>query len=334
VEPEPFRFALRMAAFLAALTLVIAVANEGVRTAVVRRMQIVSDLSAPEIDGLIEARGRVLLLGDSVMGAVSVDDQDKTTLASAIIGASSVPVVDESRGGCGIEMESAEVIGLRTFGLRPRAVILEVNPRHFSPGWELDPYLQQPEVVWTLETGWILPVRAAAVFKYRFGVLSDRQFLATKVRIAGHELGRIGGLDLLPDWFPPNRVGPAELARTSSLVRYATDIERSRSLRTLRSAVATLRKLRIPAVVFVTPIDVDSVHARLDPREFACVERNLGILRATIAQAGIHWADLSRELHSEAFDHPASAPNEHLRAAGRKFVADKVSLLLAEALND
>jgi hypothetical protein len=314
------------------LAVFILLADIGFRFALRRGWNILPRSSFPEIANLEDAQQRVLLLGDSVMSWFAADDNDRTNLARAISSLSPAPVADKSSGGYGIEIASAQIQGLRLLNIRPRAVVVEVNLRHYSPAWELSPRLQKPLITKAFESGWLLPVRAAAVFKCRFGVLSDRAYLATRLKVAGRDLGPLAEYDRLPLWSSPGRIPPAELGHRTSLARYASDIEDGSSLSRLRTAVQVVKMARIPAVFFLTPINIDYLRARLAPAEMACVEKNLTLLRQTIAQAGIFWVDLSHSLPSEEFDHPPLVPNEHLRARGRKFVADRVGKLLIEAL--
>ena len=76
-----------------------------------------------------------------------------------------------------------------------------------------------------------------------------------------------------------------------------------------------------PSLIYITPIDIEAIEARLDPADVAAVHENLDRLRATLEAGPVAWLDLStapgeRRLRSPRAGSPrASAPERENRGA-------------------
>ncbi len=323
IDSAPYRFALRAALFVVVWTAGLFGVDRILTSLALHGVSIVPKVPAAEMTRLLASRDRLLLIGDSVMEWVSPTG-DRGTLTERIVRQSPIPVVSIARPGRGVDMAAAQISSLLRYGVRPRVVVLELNLRQFSPVWTVNPNLREPDVLLMLRTGVYLPIRAATVFKYDFSESTPAQFGATPVWVDGKVAGTVAEMDRPYPLFKSDDGAPAGIDHSRCLVRYAFDLERSPSLPRLTEIVSSLGNARIPLVLFITPIDMEYLRARLAPAELAAVERNIARLRAEIDRPGIVWEDLSAALPSSAFEHPADAPDEHVGTRGREFLTARI----------
>jgi hypothetical protein len=277
----------------------------------------------PDFRKLVDARDRVLVTGDSVIRFVPPAERHEPSVFDLLARETSVPLVDASWPARAVDMYAAQITALDRFDIRPRAVVLEINLRHFSPAWEGRPNLQEPYLAPMLESGWFLPLRAAAVFKYDFGARTVAEFLATPIPVGDGRSGTVADVRPRP-WFPAEDAAHPELGRVRGVATCAFDFAASPSVPRLRRLLATVARRQIPCVAFVTPLDVGLLENELHADEMAVVRANLAALRKEIGQPGITVVDLATALPTSAFDHVVAGPDEHLVLEGRRVVAARV----------
>jgi hypothetical protein len=285
----------------------------------------------PEIEGLpvdrlVELRataGQVVMIGDSVIQTVATGDVDarmlSTMLEEELDGAS---VRRISAAATGAELHTAWLRYLENIDVPPRAVVIEVNPRSFSPHWERNP-------------GWVfddqaamidhpLLARLASVLEWDWHRPTDEEYRATPVIVNGQVVGTVGELERLEaGWNPPD-----DVATNRYLVRYASAYAASRRMVALRAMVDEANRCAFPVVLFLTPIDREAIDARLAPEQVAAVDRNLERLRAELGRSRWPTVDASELVPRADFDHPDGDPHEHLKSAGRVVVAHTLATAL------
>ncbi|MCE9635343.1 MAG: hypothetical protein K8T90_06505 [Planctomycetes bacterium] len=330
----PRQFAIRVATFVLVLGVATFVADAALTRLAIRGIRIVPKIPAPEYLRLLDAEDRVLVLGDSVMLYAPEGESNRRSLVARLGDEFAVAIENATRAGRGTEMARAQIAALVRLGVRPRAVVVEVSLRQFSPLWEGNPNLEDPSLERMLLTGSFLPLRAAGVFKYEFGRITPREYRAKPVFVAGTPVGTVG--DLEHKGAGIGRAGPLDSGIVGDRCRlaYAFDLDRSTRLSMLRELFATLRAADIPCVAFVTPLDMEFIASHCAPADVERVRQNLAALGGEITQPGVFAADLSQTLSLADFDHPADWPDEHLRFAGREFVAKQVGALVRQALGE
>lgn len=285
----------------------------------------------PEIDGfptdrLVELRataGQVVFIGDSVIQTVATGDSDARMLTT---------MLEEDLDGIGVRRISAAATGaeLHTAWLRylehidvpPRTVVIEINPRSFSPHWERNPGWVFNEQAAMIEHP--LFARLASVLEWDWARPTEAEYRATPVVVGGSVVGTVAELEAPEAGWDP----PAEVAARRYLVRYGADYARSRRIEAFRRLVDEANACPFPVILFITPIDVEAIRARLTPEQIAAVEQNLTLLRGVLSRSRWPTLDASEMVPRADFDHPDGDPHEHLKGAGRVAVADALATAL------
>lgn len=269
--------------------------------------------------------GELVYFGDSVVQTAAIGDTDPRLLPDMLSAELGEPVVRVSQAATSCEMHAAWLRYAARLAPPPRAVIVPVNLRAFSPHWE-----RNPAWVFTDTAAMIdhpLYARMLSVLEWDWGRPTDEAFQATPVFVAGAEVGSVETLDAgSAGWMPP-----PEVRRSRYLVRFASDIERSRRLSAFEDLLHEANASRFPVILYLTPIDVDQIRDHLDEATFANVQANLEVLRAALRTTRWPSVDLSEAVRAADFDHPVGDPHEHLKWRGRMIVAEALEAALAEA---
>jgi hypothetical protein len=284
------------------------------------------------LDEHLKARVDVLLLGDSVATFVRPDDRDKRPLDRLL--AERLPGAKVGLVGGNahfMDVHLAFVEHAFASGARPRAVVVPVNLRSFSPLWDLHPGLQHLKERLRLRWGdtWGLglfrPVEAYRL--YERGPASEKEWLESP---AYRGTRRVGTVDALLN-------GRGDQASVPPLTRlftltYMQDVDPGhRHLRALRRLVELCRREGVPVLAYSTPVDVQSGLRWVGPEFREQVRRNALTVRRAVEESGARLLDLTPMLPADVFAW-GPVPNEHLSEQGRARLADELARELASRL--
>lgn len=281
------------------------------------------------LEELRNARADILLLGDSVATHVRPDDRDRRPLDQLL--SERLPGVTVGLvGGNAHFMDVHLAVAERAFasGWRPRAVVVPVNLRSFSPLWDLHPGLRHLKERLRLRWGdmWGLglarPVEAYGL--YERGPASEKEWLESPV-FRGTQ--RMGTVDEMLN-------GRGALASVPALERlfvltYMQAIDPShRHLKALRKLVELCRRQGVPLLVYSTPIDLQSGQRWVGQEFRERVRQNALTVRGALESVGSSLLDLTPMLPAEVFAW-GPIPNEHLSEKGRARLAEQLAKALS-----
>lgn len=269
---------------------------------------------------------RLVVLGDSVLWGYRLRASES---AASIVGASGIPTVNLAFEGGSLPNTYAVLRLMQRAGVRPRAVLFNVNLKEFNPADSaydrLSPAVETS--VWpALSAGEQRLLRrtqsdafearataslsrAWALFALRNdlrGALFGEADAVTAVRRTVNRLsGETARAERLHVPTPDRFLGTYDLsALTGANVEVAY----------LRATAALLRRERIPAVAVLTPVNHRLLHELIDVPAYEAQRR---YLRAILEQQGVRVVD-----YDHAFAAADFFDNDHLTAPGnRKFAA-------------
>jgi hypothetical protein len=263
--------------------------------------------------------GEIVYFGDSVVEAVAVADVDRRTLSTILADDLEVDVRAVTQPASSIELHAAWLRALDHADIPPRAVIIAINPRSFSPHWERNPGWISHDSAAMIEHP--LYARLLSVLEWDWDRPTMEEYVATPVIVGGAVIGKIASLD-----------GHDPGGRGRYTVRYASDYARSTRFAMLRELIEHANTRPYPVVFYLTPIDIDVIRTRLSPARIAAVETNLALLRGALAHSRSPVVDASELVRASDFDHPDEDPHEHLGEAGRIAVAGALAAALRPML--
>ena len=279
---------------------------------------------------------QIVLLGDSIIQSVDSEDTDRRTIAAMLSDFTSLEVVDRSHGAYSQDEFHSQIVAIERSGRVPRAVIVPVNPRSFSPHWELSPFWQFSDFKMANRFNLFLALRALNVLQWRAGVdLTEKEYAKTPVVVNGEVIGLLGDPNVVKEepvtilsdgnLTVDRNAKPSTKLRLMALSRYGFEIEKSKSFPFLKKSLTIAKRTEIPILFYITPIDWENLKKCLAKDELALVERNLSVIRNTLAESGVRWIDLSDQLKHEVFDYPDDQLHEHLNEDGRRQTAQALS---------
>ncbi|MCG3133958.1 MAG: hypothetical protein HMLKMBBP_01227 [Planctomycetes bacterium] len=323
---HPLRLSARVAAFLALLAAATFGLDAGLWALRDRGVRLLPEAPPSEVDLLYAGEGRVLYLGDSVVGWIPADEPGAASLGGLVAETSPRPVALAASAGRGPHYVAAQLDLLLARGIRPACVVVPVNLQSFGPTWERNPRVQAEDLRRAFTSGTWLPTRALFVLKVEFGQTSFDEWLQTPVVVAGRVRGNVRSME-------HDESLPAEVLGGRRLVaRYAADLGVSRWLPLLSAAVERVAAAGIPVVVYITPVHPGHPSHAVDPADRAAISANLDILAARFSLPGVTFRNFGRGLSHEDFDSSLAQPNGHLRLDARRRLAASIAEAIRAAV--
>ncbi len=286
---------------------------------------LVSGFPTDRVLELQRTPGEIVFFGDSVVQTMALGDADPRLLPDMLAGELDEPVLRISQAATGAQMHAAWLRYAARLSPPPRAVIIPINLRSFSPHWERNPGWVFDDVAAMIDHP--LYARLGSVLEWDWGRPTDEAFAASPIIVGGVEVGTIATLDDGAAGWAPS----VETRRSRYLVRYASDITRSRRLGAFRALVAEANASRFPVILYLTPVDIDVIEEHVDAATLAAVQANLAVLREALADTRWPSVDLSEAVRAADFDHPIGDPHEHLKWGGRIACARALAEAVREA---
>lgn len=222
---------------------------------------------------------------------------------------------------------------------RPKAVIIPVNLRCFSPEWDQQPLWQFEKEKLTLamkDTFWMKFYRPLAVFKFFETRINRFDYEQTDVFDGSQVIGKVKDFD--NDSY---QIFSDENMKNKLRFRYMYSLSKQhRKVLSMMRSAELLKSAGIKPIFYITPVDWQILEKNLGGYSLLRIEENVRLLRSVLDEVGVSVLDLSRTLPSEDFSWPEDGdgphyPNEHLRLRGRMLVVKILAerMILAETEN-
>jgi hypothetical protein len=278
----------------------------------------------------------VLYLGDSVVERVSRDDADPTTLggmvAAAVAPRLRTLVITHSAYNPDVYLPLVESLNLAK--VRPRALLLPVNLRCFSPQWMCHPLWQFEDEIAVLRQRRARWPRRAPLLRIPEDPSAEamRRYDAIRLDRGAPGMETLGDFRRLIAERPEDEGGRIRRLQAVFSLHYRFELRpQLPRLQALRGCVAAAQRLGIAPVVYLTPVNVEAGDRLLGDAFTGEVERNVRVILEALRAAGVDAADHSRTFSSAEFFH-VNEPTEHLNAAGRQRLAALLAHTLAQRL--
>ena len=273
--------------------------------------------NAPEfmrLAGCLERKGAVIYMGDSTDDAVAASDRDRSSIGQMLAAAHAERgVCTVSHGAYHMGVYEAYAGYAARSGARPRALVMPVNLRSFSPEWDADPGYRFERERFAADAR--LPLAG-----YFFRPLAIFGAIARDAADRGEDAWALIRAAVPPT---PESVG------MDYAFKYMPRLEKDhRKLVSLRNLARAAGAAGIPVYVYVTPIDWQGGRSHVGPEFAARVRENARLACAVAESAGARCLDIATALESRYFSH-GTYSDEHLTDQGRRFVAEQIGTLMA-----
>jgi hypothetical protein len=284
--------------------------------------------SVPEIqqlDNLLVHDANVIYFGDSTITSYALFEENKDFISTMLkniqpdqtIGRISYPAYHMD-----IFLEYARYIVNQEH--LPQTVIIPINLRSFSPGWDLKPSYQFEKEVRFLQQNNDLFVQAfdvpLSIFRWYEPEITQQTFETMPVYKG---LQKVGTVEEFERVFSED----STLLNKEKILIYNYLYNLSpehRKLQSLVQLVDVYRANNIDVILYITPIDYQFGESLLGEQFTEQVTQNTTLIASMVEGKDVVFLDLSFDLTSEFFGWH-EYPNEHLNENGRFFVAEKLS---------
>ncbi|MCC6694640.1 MAG: hypothetical protein IT365_03315 [Candidatus Hydrogenedentes bacterium] len=269
----------------------------------------------------------VLYLGDSTLMPSRTErcfDRTPAMLQRAMPDVSVVPMVD---WGCNLTYFSAVAACLEESKIPVGTVVFPINMRMVAPQLDNSPYRYFDKETVFLENDYLLfqfAYRPLASFKtFPNHCTRHRDFWALPVMDGEKNLGPAGNYRQWNEARVPEEYRP-RLVMFFYMYSLTPD---SHAVVEFGRLLDILNRAGIRALPYVTPLDMETGEKYFGDRFRQRIRENIGFFKEAAETRGVQLLDLSECLSGSYFVR-GSIPDEHMYAAGREVVAER----LAEAL--
>jgi hypothetical protein len=278
-----------------------------------------------QLDGLLTHDTNVIYFGDSTITSFAEFEENKDFISTLLqemqpnqtIGRISYPAYH-----LGVFLEYARYIVNQKH--LPQVVIIPINLRSFSPGWDLNPGYQFDKEVRFLQQNNNLFVKAfdtsLSIFRWYKPKITQKTFETTSVYNGSEKVGVV-------EEFEKIFSEASTLANKGNILiyNYLYDLRpEHRKLQSMLELVDIYHANNIHVILYITPIDYQLGESLLGDSFSEQVTQNTALITSMLAEKDVVLLDLSNCLTSEYFGWH-EYPNEHLNENGRFFVAEKLS---------
>lgn len=289
------------------------------------------DSNVVRLRQLLQEGVDVVYFGDSVNYIVDPQDEDQRPISEMLDGlVPNLKVAAIDHPAYHLRVFEAFVDALAGQLELPRAVVIPINLRSFSPSWDRFPQYQFTEVRRELKYG--LWWRAVEKPLRTFHVLDDfreaswDEYEQTPVYFGTEPAGIVLDFDN-----PSYRRPSPEKRRNKFIFEYMAAVSPDhRLLESLRRIAARARELKITALFYVTPVDAETGTSYVGPAFVPQIEANTKAIRGQLTDIDPPLLDLALSLPAARFHYASVYPNEHLDETGRMFVARKLAAALKQ----
>lgn len=298
----------------------------------------------PELQKLVSAFDRPsaqplgLYFGDSVSLRISSFDQDKRPLPE-ILGEelkACTHLIAVPHSAYHAKVYRGLLTALRKMSAKPEFVVIPINPRSFSPQWDLEPSWQFDEelecIANYVHTGTIAPV-----FRKMDLESGYEAFDSAPVAVKGSPLCHVGEFRLVIGCSPKTETQKRFRSRQLFLFHYCPTVEADhRKVIALEDCARMLREDGVKTLIYVTPVNCEAGVRFVGPEFRDMLKANLHTILERINRAawpGLLIADYSDFLGESCF-FDVNSPTEHLNQAGRKILATQLAGLIERLMKN
>lgn len=282
----------------------------------------------PEIkllDTYLQKKYQVIYFGDSVLQFTDASDTDKSgvvEMLSKINPALTFADMSYSAYDASVYDEMMKHISRSSY--KPKAVIIPIGLRSFSPEWDRRPVYQFEKEKFILRSPLLLSdfYRPMAIFGIiKVNPITDQQFFNTPVYYRQTVIGTV--LDFENDvWFASST---PESIRAKYVYSYMEPLSPDhRKIKSLMELLDSAKKQGIAAYVYITPLDYKGGQEFVGPDFIIQTKANVDLICSLVRRKNVPCLNLAFSLGSEYFSHPVY-PSEHLKENGRGFIAEEVN---------
>lgn len=271
-----------------------------------------------------------LYLGDSVVFTTAPDDVDPRTLGQMVADDSAREVIVIAHGSYTALMFEEFISHLERTQCLPEAIIIGINPRSFSPNLYARPIFSFGHERAYLRDGppGGLSHRLENLFLLTPERTAEREeaFLSMPVMFGDTPNGTVRDHFIWLDGTEPDF--EEQLAGWYIYI-YGLSIEEDHPvLESLRGIRSVVERSGTRAIFYITPIDHEDATAHV-PEIGPIIARNIAFLRSQLEGERTVFLDLSATVGHDGFLYRAM-PDEHLREASRRELAEEIAAALAE----
>lgn len=302
-----------------------------------------NQLPYPELVGLLESFNNtvsapdILFFGDSVLLRVSRDDTDTDTLdrmLSKKLG-SRLSLLSIAHTAYHMQVYKSLIRVLDVTKRKPKAVILPINLRSFSPQWDFYPAWQFHDEIRAVESYLSNPsLEIASVGEVAATSNLLRLFDAIPVKYPLTELNRIGQFRSMIASKSKNENQKLSRLRQIFIYHYMHPLaEDHPKIKALEECVLMLSVLQIPLILYVTPINWEAGRKYVGREFIEAVKSNVNMISNRLSphqmDKKISFADFSILLEAGCFFSDDNA-TEHLNQQGRGRLTDEIMKMILE----
>lgn len=275
----------------------------------------------------------IFFFADSTNKSTLPSDLNQKSISDALQNElPSISVIDISHNSYHAEIFLEYCKYLLEKSIKPQLIIIPINLRSFSPGWDKSPryqfenekiFLKYDNFFWN---AFFKPLSVMKVFKLQ--TVSRDDYFNTLVYDGDRMLGRVA--DFESDRF---RTITADKVKEKLIYFYLYQLRKEHKKVQALVEIAKISKHKnIPVVFYITPINCNMGNAFYGSSFSGRIGGNVKVITDALAEHGAKTLNLTNTLPNHLFLQDSLYPNEHLTWEGRLFVATKLKETIAEAI--
>jgi hypothetical protein len=283
------------------------------------------------LDNYLEDDVNVIFFGDSSMTYTSKHDKDKRNIADILQSMNpdlSIKRVSHAAYHLDLYWKYCEYISRQNN--KPKVVIIPINLRSFSAGWDLAPNYQFEFEKALLSYGNRFLIRSFSRPLTIFNPFDEEGFreeFENALVYNGDQL-----LGKLEDYGNETNLSSDEKIRQSMIINYMYSLDEShRKVQSMLEIARLAKEGHFQVIFYITPIDYQTGEEYLGASFIERISQNTEIINSLLIEQEVEVLALSFGLEKTGLDWEG-APNEHLNEDGRKFLAEQLSVVLQKII--
>ncbi len=295
---------------------------------VITKLFVPKILEVTMLDEYLKNGTEIIFLGDSVIDSVAESDKDKSSIVAIISKMNpSLTIRALTHGGYHLGVYEVILKNISKSKLKPKIIIIPINLRSFSPGWDMLPVYQFEREQFYFSTSRLLAYfyKPLAIMKaINTNAVTYSEYLELPVYYGNRKIGMVSEFDNFSKF---NVINDKNI-RDKFIFDYMYDLSNEhRKIKSMLNIINTAKNNNIQLYIYVTPIDIDNGVKYVGNDFVRQTKKNSNYICYLIKKENLPCLNLSQGLNSSNFNYSVY-PNEHLNEKGRRFVAEKISELL------
>ena len=290
--------------------------------------------STSEINRLnngIKDKAQVVYFGDSTAKVYGKDEYKVGSIVSLLRDMQpGIGICDIVSSSYGLDVYLAYCKYIERKKYHPKAMIIPINMRSFSPEWDKRPeyqFLPDKALLGGEFLGFFY--KPLSVFKYSPGAITRDEFNNSLVFNGDAPVGKVKDYD-----YHNYRGYSQEGERKLFIFDYMYALKEShRKLQSMVSIARAMNKDGIKVIFYITPIDCDNGEKFLPGQFLKRLRANTSLIAHMLEKEGLEVLDLSTGLRAEYFSYNFPTICEHMNADGVRSVAQEINKRLMPALH-